>query len=142
MIIRYRPENSSFWSRLVASGSALWWVSVAGPAAACSLVEASILASIALSNAYWMGSVSLVVAMFLIDALEKKWSLTSIIGFAVVIFHPAWTIPPYFYPNCAFPNVELSQVCSVFLTILLALRVFRSLYFRRRNSGVSTRRGV
>jgi hypothetical protein len=133
-MIWHRPKISSLHSRLVASGSALWWISVASPAASCTLVdpEASTLASIALSNSYWIGAALLVVAMLLLDALEPKWSLTSIIGLVVVVFHPAWTIPPLYDPGCVFQNVELSQVASVFLTYLLVLRTFRSLSVRGR----------
>ena len=135
IMIRRRFTIRSFDFRLVASGSALWCISVATPAASCSLVdvEASALASIALSNSYWIGTTLLVAAIFLLDVLEKKWSLTFVVSALIVIFHPAWTIPPLHMPDCTFVNVESSQWAAVFLTGVLVFRALR--HFGRRKPG-------
>lgn len=128
---RHRPEMSCLNSRQAAFGGILWCVLAVSPAASCSFVdtEVSILASIALSKSYWIGTALLVAAIFLLDVLGRKRSLAFVIGLLIVVFHPAWTVPPLFYPDCTFTNVEASQWAAMLLTFVLVFRAFR--YFRR-----------
>ena len=132
----HRPDVRSLSSWPRALGIAFLYVAVASPAAPCTFInaEAAILASIAEAEFYWIGTALLVTAILVLDFLEKRWSVDFALGVAIVAFHPAWTISPWFYPDCTFENVDTSQWAAVLLTSALILRVFR--YHRRRKAGV------
>jgi hypothetical protein len=132
-MIWHRSDSRSFYSWLSASCGAFWYVLVAAPAAACSLVdpEASILASIAEARLYWIGAALLVATIFVLDFLEKRGSLDFVFGVVIAVFHPAWTVSPYFHADCTFENVIVSQWATALLIGILVLRLFRY-HLRRR----------
>src|SRR5262245_20224649 len=98
----HQSDTRSFYSWPIVACSAFGYVMVASPAAACSFVdtEASIAASIAEARLHWIGAGLLVAAILVLDFLEKRGSLSLILGIAVVAFHPAWTVSPYFHADC------------------------------------------
>jgi hypothetical protein len=71
----------------------------------------------AVSGNYWIASILLGGALIGLEFRQRRFWLFPTITLAVLIFHPRWTLPSIFGPDCVFANVETSQ--DVLATIVL-----------------------
>jgi hypothetical protein len=106
----------------------------AGPALACSWVNdaAARADSVTTSNYYGVTSILIGLAIIWLE-LRRRWlSPIMLLAAALVVFHPARTVGPNYYPDCSFVNVQASQAVLIILCLLLGYRLLR-IYYRRRS---------
>ena len=102
---------------------------------ACSLVdvEAAKEESIRISNSYWIGSAVLGAICIAAGYYRGHWIPSLVIVAAVLIFHPRWTMDPLYGPDCAFRNVEASELALALIGVLLSYHLFQIYKARTRS---------
>jgi hypothetical protein len=104
------------------------------PGLACSLVdvEASTAKAVATSGTYWIISILLGGMIIGFEVYQRRRSLILVLTAALLIFHPRWTVPSLYMPDCMFINVQASQAVLAVLVVMLGYRVIKILLARRR----------
>jgi hypothetical protein len=69
-----------------------------------------------------------------LESYRRRWSLILILTAALLIFHPRWTFPAVYMPDCTFINVQASQAVLGVLVAMLGYRIVRILLPRRRTA--------
>ena len=79
-----------------------------GSAFACSLVsvQASMAYAVAVSGIYWAASILLGGALIGLELYQRRGWLFPVLTVGLLMFHPYWTLPPLFGPDCVFFNVR------------------------------------
>lgn len=101
------------------------------PSLACTLVDvqASMDEAISTSGDYFIASIALCLIIASIDAYERRLSIPLILSIMIVIFHPWWTVAPFYSTDCSFINVEASQAAGI---VIAGLLIFRAWHLRKR----------
>jgi hypothetical protein len=103
---------------------------------ACSFINESVAASNALaaSGFYWRISILIGGLTVWIGLRARQWFLPTLSTIPLV-FHPAWTMPAIHGPDCAFVNVEASQLVLTVISSLLAWQTLQVLLAAKRSRG-------
>ncbi len=106
------------------------------PAFACSLVNeaASMSNAVAVSGTYWIVSILLGGVIISLEVYYKRWSVILALTVALLIFHPRWTVPALYMPDCTFINVQASQAVLAVLVAMLGYRIIKILLAYRRTA--------
>ncbi|WP_211211198.1 hypothetical protein [Asticcacaulis biprosthecium] len=103
-------------------------------AAACSLIDVVGSTRSSVETAYIYLAISAVGAagIAIADIRKKRpsWQLMAVTG--LLALHPAWTVKPFYGPDCQFENVQAAQLFLIVVTVLALWRLF--LAWKRRDS--------
>lgn len=106
----------------------------ASPALACSLVsvEASTAQSITMAWSYAIAAMLIGAMVIGLEIHRRRWSLVPVLTAAFLVFHPAWTVPAKYMPDCTFINVYASQVVLAVILALFGYRIVTLVRSRKR----------
>jgi hypothetical protein len=109
------------------------------PAFACSLinVEASIANATALSARYWIASILLGGVLIGLEFRQRQFWLFPGMTLALLVFHPHWTLPSFFGPDCVFPNVRTSEVVLATIALMFGYRIVGHMLTQRQRVGAA-----
>jgi len=111
----------------------LFWTPVA---VACSVwsLDDLIGDAFAHSRKYWIASIHVGGVVVCLGEYRKRWSISTILTLALLIFHPHLTVWPFPMPSCQFISVQASQAALVLLLLMLGYLVIRILLMSRRTN--------
>jgi hypothetical protein len=95
------------------------------PASACSFVnaKAAMANAAAISVNYWIASILFGGALTGLEFRQRRFWLFPTITLALLVFHPRWTLPSLYEPDCVFVNVQTSQFVLATIVLMLGYRM-------------------
>jgi hypothetical protein len=100
-------------------------------------VEAAIVNAVAVSARYWIASILLGGVLIGLEFRQRRFWLFPTIALALLVFHPHWTLPSFFRPDCVFVNVETSQVVLAAIALMLGYRMVGHMLTQRQKVAVA-----
>jgi hypothetical protein len=97
-------------------------------------VEAAKLNAAAVSARYWIVSILLGGILIGLEFRQKRFWLFPTITLALLVFHPHWTLPTFFGPDCVFVNVRTSEVVLAAIALMLGYRMVGHLLTKRQRA--------
>jgi hypothetical protein len=94
-------------------------------------VQASINEALTTSAVYWMISILVGGVVIGLTVYQRRWSLILIVTVALLAFHPRWTFPTSYEPDCTFVNIEASQLVLAILILILGYQTIGRRYISR-----------
>jgi hypothetical protein len=98
--------------------------------------------AVVLSTRYWIASILLGAVLIGLEFRQRRFWLFPIITLALLVFHPVWTLPSSFGPDCVFVNVETSQVVLAAIALMLGYRLLGQLLTRRQKIAPAVALGI
>jgi len=128
-----RAVGRSTLKTLLLLPAVLFWTPVA---VACSVwsLDDLIGDAFAHSRKYWIASILVGGVVVCLGEYRKRWSISTILTLALLIFHPHLTVWPFPMPSCQFISVQASQAALVLLLLMLGYLVIRILLMSRRTN--------
>jgi len=96
----------------------------------------------AVSGNYWIASILLGGALIGLEFRERRFWLFPTITLALLVFHPRWTLPSLYGPDCGFANVETSQEVLATIALMLGYRMVGRTLTQRQRFAAAVAAGV
>lgn len=104
-------------------------VGIQHPALACQFVDMSAAIAQAARDTenYLLVTAALAIPVLAFDVSQRKFSVPLLLMVPVLAFHPFWTFRPFYWANCQFNDVLVSQFLLTLAVLLLSFRALAEL---------------
>jgi hypothetical protein len=96
----------------------------------------------AVSVNYWIASILFGGALIGLEFRQRRFWLFPTITLALLVFHPAWTLPALHGPDCTFDNVQTSQFVLATIVLMLGYRMVGHTLTQRQRFAVAVAAGI
>jgi len=96
----------------------------------------------AVSLNYWIASILFGGALIGLEFRQRRFWLFPTITLALLAFHPRWTLPSLFGPDCVFVNVQTSQFVLATIVLMLGYRMVGHILTQRQRFAAAVAAGL
>jgi hypothetical protein len=96
----------------------------------------------AVSANYWIASILFGGALIGLECRQRRFWLFPGIALALLVFHPRWTLPSFFGPDCVFANIQASQFVLATIVLMLGYRMVGHMLTQRQRFAAAVAAGI